>query len=147
MKKLFTILCAVMLTISLSAQTEAGTFYMALGNAYSPMQSGPLSSLFSNSSGMSFGNEWITGITVDGDDDEGEPYRTSRLEFGTGMAFFLTESIALEPSVNFALNTYTQEQEVYIGSDPITGNSIYDDQDRKTSTNAFYFKIAASMYF
>tara|TARA_B110000211_G_C13938176_1_gene490375 strand:- start:102 stop:914 length:813 start_codon:yes stop_codon:yes gene_type:complete len=270
MKKLFTILCAAMLTIGLSAQTEAGTFYMSLGNAYSPMgemQSGPFSSIFSNSSGMSFGNEWITGITVDGDDDddngndywdkneksstgnfnisgqfgffvadglltglgieyasltmkeeyesdfdgdgqddeytsksslssfalspfvkyyiplgdnslfvsssytfgsinskweegwdytsspnqddddEGEPYKTSRLEFGTGMAFFLTESISLEPSVNFALNTYTQEQEVYIGSDPITGNSIYDDQDRKVSTNAFYFKIAASMYF
>jgi hypothetical protein len=270
MKKLFTILCAVMLTFSLSAQTDAGTFYMALGNAYSPMgemQNGPLSSLFSNSSGMSFGNEWITGITVDGDDDddfgndywdkdqkestgnfnisgqfgffvtdglltglgieyasltmkgldeydgdgdgqddeytyknslssfafspfvkyyiplgqnaifintsytfgsinskseeetdytssptdswdnESEPYKTSRLEFGTGMAFFLTESISLEPSVNFALNTYSQEEEVYIGYDPITGNSLYDDQVRAISTNAFYFKIVASMYF
>ncbi len=270
MKKLFTILCGSMLTISLSAQTESGTFYMSLGNAYSPMgemQSGPYSSIFSNSSGMSFGNEWICGITVDGDDDddngndywekdqkssvgnfnisgqfgffvadglltglgieyasvtmkayyesdndgdgqddeytsknslssfalspfvkyyiplgqnalfvsssytfgsinsksewewdntstpnlddddEGEPYKTSRLEFGAGMAFFLTESIALEPSVNFALNKYTQEQEVYIGYDPITGIDIYDDQDYAISTNAFYFKIAASMYF
>ena len=92
--------------------------------------------------------EWdYTSSPNQDDDDEGEPYKTSRLEFGTGMAFFLTESISLEPSVNFALNTYTQEQEVYIGSDPITGNSIYDDQDRKVSTNAFYFKIAASMYF
>ena len=49
------------------------------------------------------------------------------------MAFFLTERIALESSVNFTLNTYTQEQ--------------YDDQDYAISTNAFYFKIAASMYF
>ncbi len=270
MKKLFTILCGAMLTISLSAQTESGTFYMSLGNAYSPkgdMQNGSYLSAFSNSSGMSFGNEWITGITVDGDDDddngndywendqksstgnfnisgqfgffvadglltglgieyarltmrdeieydqdfdgqddeytsknslssfalspfvkyyiplgqnaifintsytfgsinsksewewdytsspnqddddESEPYKTSRLEFGAGMAFFLTESIALEPSVNFALNTYTQEQEFYTGIDPNTGNSIYDDQDYAISTNAFYFKIAASMYF
>ena len=91
MKKLFTTLSAVILTISLSAQTETGTFYMSLGNAYSPMgewqNNGPLSSIFSNSSGMSFGNEWITG------------------------------------------------------------NSIYDDQEYAISTNAFYFKIAASMYF
>jgi hypothetical protein len=264
MKKLFTILCGAMLTISLSAQTEAGTFYMSLGNAYSPVNQ---SNYLFNNQGMSFGNEWVTGITIDGDDDddngndywekdeknktssfnlggqfgyfianglltgigieygsfsnmtyneadydgdgyddevtdkqkmnslafspfvkyyvslgknalfisssytfgtmnssweeeidyssqqnyedddEAEPYKTSRLEFGTGMAFFLTESISLEPSVNYALNTYTQEQEIYIGYDPNTGNSIYDDQDRKTSTNAFYFKIAASMYF
>jgi hypothetical protein len=270
MKRILLLMSFVCLTLVGSAQTEARTFYMALGNAYSPMgemQSGPLGSIFSNSSGMSFGNEWITGITIDGDDDDdngndywdkdsksktgnfnisgqfgvfaadglllglgieyasltmkdeyeydndgdgrddeytsktslssfalspfikyyitsgqnavfisssytsgsinsksewewentsgydqddddkGEPYKTSRLEFGAGMAFFLTESIALEPSVNFALNTYTQEQEVYTGYDPITGNSIYDDQDYTISTNAFYFKIAASMYF
>jgi hypothetical protein len=271
MQKLFTILSAVLLTYGLSAQTDAGTFHMALGTAYSPMgnvQSGLLPSMFSNSSGMSFGNEWTTGITLDGDDDddngidywdkdqkestgnfnisgqfgffvtdglltgigieyasltakegsedydrdgdgyydeytfkgsatsfalspfvkyyiplgpnaifintsytfgsinsksewewdntsspneddddEDEPYKTSRLEFGAGMAFFLTERIALEPSVNFALNRYTQEQEVYIGYDPNTWNSIYEDQDYAVSTNAFYFKIAASIYF
>jgi hypothetical protein len=265
MKKLFTIICAVGLTYSLSAQsTDAGTFYMSLGNAYSPVTQ---SNYMFHNQGMSFGNEWITGITIDGDDDddngndywdkdeknktssfslggqfgyfivdgllaglgieygsfsnmshdeedldgdgyddeytyknkatslafspfvkyyvplgqnalfisssytygimnnsfeeeidyssqpnyeedvEGEPYKTSRLEFGSGMAFFLTESISLEPSVNYALNSYTQEQEVYVGYNSNTGNSIYDDQERKTSTNAFYFKIAASMYF
>lgn len=269
MKKIFTILCTVMLTISLSAQTEAGTFYMSLGNAYSPVNQ---SNYFFNNPGISFGNEWVTGITIDGDDDddfgndywdnneknktsnfnlggqfgyfitdglltgigieygsfssmtyeeydmdgdgyddertfksklnslaflpfvkyyiplggqnalflsssytfgtlnqssewefdytsqpnaddedEEEPYKTSRLEFGTGMAFFLTESISLEPSVNYALNTYTQEEEVFIGwTYDQFGNildPIYDDQDRKVSTNAFYFKIAASMYF
>ena len=234
MKRILLLMSFVCLTLVGSAQTEARTFYMALGNAYSPMgemQSGPFSSIFSNSSGMSFGNEWITGITVDGDDDddngndywdkneksstgnfnisgqfgffvadglltglgieyasltirdeyesdqdfdgqddeyksknslssfalspfvkyyiplgdnslfvsssytfgsinskweegwdytsspnqddddEGEPYKTSRLEFGTGMAFFLTENIALEPSINYAFNTYTQEFE------------------------------------
>ena len=64
------------------------------------------------------------------------------------MAFFLTKSISLEPSVNYAFNTYTQEQEVYVGDtgDP-SYNPIYDDQDRKTSTNAFYFRIAASNVF
>ena len=34
-----------------------------------------------------------------------------------------------------------------IDYEPNIFNSIYDDQERKTSTNAFYFKIAASMYF
>jgi len=266
MKKLFTFMCAGLLAFGLSAQTESGTFYMSLGNAYSPINQSNY--LFKNN-GMSFGNEWVTGITIDGDDDdnngndywdkddkdktssfnlggqfgyfitdgllagigieygsytnttieesdwdgdgyddertyennvnslafspfakyyiplgqnalfisssytfgrmnssweeevdytlsqqnyedddESEPYKTSRLEFGTGMAFFLTESISLEPSVNYALNTYTQEQEVYIGeTGPPNYTSIYDDQDRKVSTNAFYFKIAASMYF
>jgi len=264
MKKLFTIICALGLTYSASAQsTNAGTFYMSLGNAYSPVNQSNY--LFRNQ-GMSFGNEWITGITIDGNDDdngndywgkeeknkisnfslmgqfgyfivddllaglgieygsysnmsydeedqdgdgydeeytskskatsvafspfvkyyvplgqnalfisssytygiinnsyeeeinyssqpnyeednEQEPYKTSRLEFGSGMAFFLTKSISLEPSVNYALNSYTQEREVYVGYDYNTGNSIYDDQERKISTNAFYFKIAASMYF
>jgi len=66
MKRILLLMSFVCLTLVGSAQTEAGTFYMALGNAYSPMgemQSGPLGSIFSNSSGMSFGNEWITGIT------------------------------------------------------------------------------------
>ena len=265
MKKLFTILCAGILTLAVSSQTtDAGTFYFSLGNAYSPAN---YYTSFFKTNGMNFGSEWVTGITVDGDDDDDngndywdkdqkekisnfnlagqfgyfiangllaglgieygsfsnmtyeeydwdgdgyddertykqkmnslafspfakyfipvgnnalfisssytfgslnqssetefdytsqpdqeddgkwEPLKTSRLEFGTGMAFFLTENISLEPSINYALNTYTQEQEVYIGYDPNTFNSIYDDQDRKTSTNAFYFKIAASMYF
>jgi hypothetical protein len=266
MKKLFTILCAGILTLAVSSQTtDAGTFYFSLGNAYSPANY--YTSLF-KTNGMNFGSEWVTGITVDGDDDddngndywdkdqkskisnfnlagqfgyfiangllaglgieygsfsdmsyqqdsdydgdgrddertsktkmnslafspfakyyipvgnnalfisssytfgslnqssetefdytsapdqeddeEGEPVKTSRLEFGSGMAFFLTENISLEPSVNYALNTYSEEIDVYIFSDPFTGNLIFEDQERKTSTNAFYFKIAASMYF
>ena len=273
MKKLFTFFTFSILTFSISAQTEKGTFYMALGNAYSPMGEvqiggGVTQEFFSNSSGMSFGNEWVTGITIDGDDDndngtdywdsdskeslgnfnisgqfgffaadglltgvgiefatltyktefednndldeiddeytgkanysslafspfvkyyipinqnalffstsytfgsinrksewewdntsdadqddndEDEPYKTSRLEFGAGLSLFLTNSIALEPSLNFALNKYKQEEEVYIGN---TGSpnfdSIYDDQEKVVSTNAFYIKVAASMYF
>ena len=267
MKRIFAIFCSLILTISLSAQTEAGKFYVSLGNAYLPTN---VSNYFFKSSGVGFGNEWVTGITIDDDDDddlgndywdnnekdktssfnlggqfgyfivdglltgvgieygsfslityeeidldgdgyddenyynqklnslafspfakyyislnqnaiflsssytfgtfnqsyererdytslpnyededEEEPFKTSRLEFGTGMAFFLTESISLEPSVNYALNTYTQKEEVYIGtSTDGFGNiiDVYDDQVRKISTNAFYFKIAASMYF
>jgi len=119
-------------------------YYIALGN----------NAIFFSTS-YTFGsinikNEYeydFTNIPDEDDEDEGEPYKTSRLEFGTGMAFFLTESISLEPSINFALNSYSQEEEVYIGYDPNTGNSLYDDQVRKVSTNAFYFKMAASMYF
>jgi len=93
-------------------------------------------------------NEWewenTSGYDQD-DDDKGEPYKTSRLEFGTGMAFFLTENIALEPSVNYAFNRYTQEQEFYIyNQNTMTG--YYDDQDQVISTKAFYFKIAASLF-
>ena len=90
--------------------------------------------------------EWenTSGYDQD-DDDKGEPYKTSRLEFGTGMAFFLTENIALEPSVNYAFNRYTQEQEFYIyNQNTMTG--YYDDQDQVISTKAFYFKIAASLF-
>ena len=272
MKKIFTFFTFSILTFCISAQTEKGTFYMALGNAYSPMgeiQMGDLTEQYlSNSSGISFGNEWVTGITIDGDDDDDngtdywdndkkeslgnfnisgqfgffaadglltgvgieyatltlktafesdqdldgnddeysskangsslafspfvkyyipinqnalffstsytfgsinyksewewdytsspnsddnnkeEPYKTSRLQFGAGLSLFLTKSIALEPSLNFALNKYTQEQEVYIGD---TGspnfNEIYDDQEKVVNTNAFYVKVAASMYF
>ena len=64
--------------------------------------------------------------------NEEEPIRTSRLEFGTGMTFFLNESIAFEPCINYALNKYTQKEE---------------DIDEAISTNAFYFKLAASLYF
>jgi len=79
-------------------------------------------------------------------DDESEPYKTARLDFGTGMAFFLTENISLEPSVNYAFNTYTQEREEYVGYNPNTGMDIYDDVERKTKTNAFYFKLTASLF-
>ena len=275
MKKLVTILSAVLLTFGLMAQTDAGTFYMAFGNAYSPM--GEMHSYIQNSSsataitalsgtGMSLGNEWTTGITIDGDDDDdngndffdkddkskagnfnigfqfgafaanglllgvgveyarvkvviedendedgdgmddeyfsksvvsslafspfikyyinvaganalflsssytfgtmnssweweqeytsfqdqddddrAEPYKTSRLEFGTGMAFFLTESISLEPSVNYAFNRYAQEVEFQVYNSN-NGSYYYDDQDVVVFTNAFYFKIAASLF-
>tara|TARA_Y100000385_G_C12984683_1_gene590074 strand:+ start:182 stop:946 length:765 start_codon:yes stop_codon:yes gene_type:complete len=254
-----------MVTISLSAQTEVGTFHISFSNTFSPLNE---NDFFLNDQVMSFGNEWVTGITIDGDDDddngnyywdndrknkssrfslggqfgyfitnglltgvgieygsfsnmlyyendsdgdgyddeetfeqnisslafspfvkyyvslgqnalfisssyifgtmnsstksetdyssqqdevyddEDEPFKTSRFEFGTGMAFFLTENISLEPSVNYALNTYTQEREVNIGdTGPPNYTLIYDDQVRKVSTNAFYLKIAASMYF
>ena len=255
-----------MLSISLTAQTEAGRTYISLGSAYSPINQ---SNFLFKTNGMSFGNEWVTGITVDGDDDDNsgndywnnddkdkttsfnmggqfgyfiidnlllgvgieyasfsnksitevdwngdgfddertrkdkmtslafspftkyyislgqnavflsssysygtmkskyeyivdyadssipdfdddntdDPYITSRFELGTGMSFFLTENISLEPSINYSFNTYTQEQEVYIGT---TGApdfiDIYDDQKRKTYTNAFYFKLSASMF-
>ena len=266
MKKLFTFFTFSILTFCISAQTEQGTFYLALGNAYTPIE-GTLNgvSFFSNSSGMSLGNEWITGITIDGDDDDDngndywddqkqisanfnistqlgffiadgfstglgieygtisineeeeddfdgdgqnddytskqklsslafspfikyyipinknalflsssytfgtfkssyeeeydynsgpsseyendeEPYKTSRLEFGAGLALFLTKSIAFEPSINYALNKYTQEREYYVMTDNL-GNGFYDDQDHVTTTNAFYFKLTASMFF
>ena len=123
-------------------KTKAGMI-KALYDQLNNMKKSDLSDSFSKIMGST-----LTEEEEDYDEDEEEPYKTSRLEFGTGMAFFLTESISLEPSVNYALNTYNQEQEVYIGE---TGypyyNSIYDDQERKISTNAFYFKIAASMYF
>ena len=79
------------------------------------------------------------------DSEEAEPYRTSRLEFGTGLTFFLNESIAFEPCINYALNKYTQERE--FGSLDQNGNYIYEDKDEAISTNAFYFKLAASLYF
>ena len=263
MKKIFTTLCALMLMINLSAQTESGTFYISLGNAFSSVNS---YNYLLNSNSMSFGNEWTTEITVDGDDDDddGNDYfskdetnktstfnlggqfgyfitdgllagigleygsytimyseeidadgdgiddeitdrnmltalmlspfakyyinlgsnalfisssfsfgtsnmksdyiqeysdpsfpdyddeyeslmTTSRLSFGTGMAFFLNESISLEPSVNYAISTYSNDEEVFIGN-TTNGNSIYDTQERKLFTNAFYLKIAATMY-
>ena len=265
MKKIFAFYAIGLLTISLSAQTEQGNLYIALGNAYSPVNN--LNYPLFKNNGMSFGNEWITGITQDGDDeddfgndywdknekdkntnfnlagqfgyfftdglltglgieygyfsnrtyqeydidgdgfddeytskdkftsiafspfvkyyfpiqqnyiflsssytfgtlkissewerdyangtnddddDEAEPYKTSRLQFGTGIAFFFTKSVSLEPSVNYAFNSYRQDREVYLGPNPFTGESMYDDQERKTSTNAFYFKVAASIYF
>mgnify|MGYP006080918231 CR=1 FL=1 len=266
MKKLIAIMCASLLTYVASAQTESGSFYISLGNAYSPISE--YNYLF-RSNGVSFGTEWVTGITIDGNDDDFEnenwtknqtqktsnfnlggqfgyfvtdgvltgigieigsftskysneydmdgdgyddyeaskgkssslalspfakyyiplgrnslfistsytygilkssnkyeidyssmpnyedykdygeidPIKTSRLEFGTGMVFFLTKSVSLEPSVNYAFNTYTQEEEVYIGNNQMTGVSVYDYVTKKTKTNAFYFKIAASLYF
>lgn len=266
MKKLFTFFTFSILTFCIAAQTEKGTFYMALGNGYSPIAvNGVVSSIFSNSSAMSLGNEWITGITIDGDDDddqgndywddqkqvasnfnistqtgffladgfltglgveyatvkfseeeeddfdgdganddytaeekysslafspfikyyipinnnalflsssytfgtvknnfeseydynsgpsdefesENEPYKTSRLQFGAGLALFLTKSIALEPSINYALNKYTQEREYYVTTDSF-GSGFWDDQDHVTTSNAFYVKVAASMFF
>jgi hypothetical protein len=71
----------------------------------------------------------------------------SRLRFGTGMAFFLTESIALEPSINYDITISTLEDEVNVGYNSITNTSTYDLQERKETRNSIYFGIAASMYF
>ena len=99
MKKLFTILCAVILTISLSAQTETGNFYMSLGNAYSPVNQ---SNYLFKSNGMSFGNEWVTGITIDGDDDDdfGNDYwdnnekdKTSSFNLGGQFGYFIADGL------------------------------------------------------
>ena len=265
MKKLFGIICIAFATIGAQAQNiDQGTFYISLGNAYSPISQHSYSP---QGTGMSMGNEWVTGITIDGDDDndngsdyfgkdekssisnfnmtgrfgyfptdgllmgigieyssyslneydeydgdgdgrddeytytfqtnsfaispfakyyinlgsnalflsssytfgllnrrfeeeeeytsmgydyeddgEYEPISTSRLDFGAGMAFFLTENIALEPSVNFAFNTYTQEEEDQFYNSYM-GGYYYDDVEVETKTRAIYFKIAASMYF
>ncbi len=71
----------------------------------------------------------------------------SRLSFGTGMAFFLTESIAIEPSINYDIIMSTLEDEVYVGYNSITNTNTYDLQEKKETRNSIYFGIAASMYF
>lgn len=266
MKKFFITLSALILTVNLSAQTEAGTFYISLGTAFSPINQ--YNYLF-KSNGMNLGSEWVTDITIDGDNDDdfgnnyfdkdqqektvnissggqfgyfitnglsaglgieyasytnilyqvvdhdedgyddehtikqmstslsispyikhyfsvgqnalfvstsytlgkmnnfleeeiyyassrpnyeeedkSEPLKTTRLGLGAGMAFFVTQNISLEPSVNFAISTYTQDMEVYIGDTGLPDfTPIYEDQEKKIITNAFYFKIVASMYF
>lgn len=277
MKKNFISFCALVLSLNLAAQTDQGTFYISLGNAYKPISIISNEDLFdneadlqspANNNGMSIGNEWITGFTIDGkqadedgqvywdnsqkmnhsnfnigsqfgyfvsdglltglgveygsftaketlksdydlddiDDeikntmkiksiafspfvkyyiplnnnalffstsytfgnlkgeqernynyssdqdritlDESKPIKTSRLQFGTGISLFIVDNIALEPSLNFALNSYKQEFEAYIGD---TGPPDYLDiteiRELKATSNAFYFKIAASIYF
>ena len=84
-----------------------------------------------------------TNITNDSE----STLKSSRLDFGTGMAFFLTESIAIEPSINYAILMSTVEQEVYVGYNPNTNNNIYELQEKRQIDNSIYFGIGASMYF
>ena len=251
----------------MSAQKyEKGRFYISVGNSYTPYSFNDFDILLRNSQLFSFGNEWITGVTVDGDDDndlgvdyynddqsdkrrgfnlsgkfgyfiskgilfgvgldigsinsnskqeddsdgdgiadeytnessytsfalspffrynipfnhnalffntsysfgsisgkqveaydytsqtdqeweyELEDNSISRLIFGTGISFFLIESISFEPSLNYSINKYAINEEVFLGNTN-TGNPIYDDQERVTSTNAFYVNVSASIYF
>ena len=74
-------------------------------------------------------------------------YKLSRLNFGIGMAFFLNESIALEPSINYAIIINTVEKEVFVGYNPTNNNSNYDLQKKRQIDNSIYFGIGASMYF
>jgi hypothetical protein len=73
--------------------------------------------------------------------------KNSRLSFGTGMAFFLTESIALEPSINYDIIMRTLEYERPVGYNPITNTNTYDLQERKETLNSISIGIAASMFF
>lgn len=263
MRNLFTTVLLSTLTFTMSAQTDAGTFYLSFSNVYAPM-----TGIYpnSNNSLMSFGSSWITGIEVDGDDDddygndywekndekdktstfnigsrvgffasdglllgigleystwtnkteeerdgdgdgiddeysgkanfnsilfspfakyyitegsqalfvsssyifgsgrsksesesnesfngfyksenEPEPIRMSRWEFGAGLSFFLTDNISLEPSINYGLNTYRQDKEEYQGTNQF-GVDWYDDEEHKTMTRSFYFKLAGSIF-
>ena len=266
MKNFLTILICFPLFMS-AQKYDKGKFYISIGNSYVPHSFNEYDLLLKNSQFIGFGNEWITGITVDGDDDndlgvdyynndeqsdkrrnfnlsgkfgyflskgllfgigldfgsinynsfqeadgdgdgiddeytnessyatfelspflrynipfnnnawffntsysfgsvsgkqveeydytsltdyvweyELEDNRITRLIFGTGISFFLTESISFEPSLNYAINKYSQNEEVYLGNSS-TGNPIYDDQERVTSTNAFYINVSGSIYF
>ena len=259
MKHLSTLIFFSVLSLNMIAQTEQGTFYIALGNAYSPFSiNGDVSSsVLSNSIALGYGHEWVTDYSVDDNDnwddnhsksnknfsisgrigyfaidrllggigleyarlslneqikidndhdgdfdlykssvslssyaispfvkyyiplgsnaffvstsytygnfegksesrwsnandfDENEeigPFTTYRIEFGSGMAFFVKESIAFEPSVNFAINSYAQKQRSIISQDQ-NGNDTYIENDLITSTNAIYFKLSASIFF
>ena len=127
MKKLFTIICAVMLTFSLSSQ-NSGTFYMSLGNAYSPINQ---SNYLFKSNGMNFGNEWITGITIDGDDDDdnGNDYwdkdekdKTSSFNLGGQFGYFIADGLLTGIGIEYgSLSNMTYNEIDYDGDG-------YDDE-------------------
>ena len=66
-------------------------------------------------------NDWIS-------DSERDPIKRSVLEFGTGLSFSLTKSVALDPSLNYAFITESQDEWEFF-------------------SNAFYLKIDLSAYF
>ena len=79
------------------------------------------------------------------DEIEINPISTNRLTFSSGASFYLTENITFEPSINYSLNNYSQEEEVYLG-DSQNGIPLYNDVERITYTNAFFIKMAASFH-
>ena len=147
MKKLFTILCAVILTISLSAQTETGNFYMSLGNAYSPVNQ---SNYLFKSNGMSFGNEWVTGITIDGDDDDdfGNDYwdnnekdKTSSFNLGGQFGYFIADGLLTGIGIEYgSFSNMTYEEY------DMDGDGLDDERTSKNKINSLAFSPFVKYY-
>ena len=75
MKKIFTILCAVMLTFSLSAQTDAGTF------------------LLSGSTGLDFASQSITSTDPSDAWDDDNKSKGSNMELKLMGGFFMADGL------------------------------------------------------
>ena len=90
MKKLFTILCAVMLTFSLAAQTDAGTM------------------LLEGSSNLNYSSIKVNSISVDGDelDDDFLPEdATSTLGLKVTGGYFLMDGLAVGLLIDYSSST------------------------------------------
>jgi len=125
MKKNITILFAILFaTTNYGQSIDQGTIYFNLGNGYSPKLSYEdfRTNLFSNSNGLSFGSEWVTGITVDGDteDVDGDKYWNDKNSNSNGnfnisgeFGFFVSDGLVAGLGVDFSTISFSEESTIY----------------------------------
>lgn len=112
MKKLFTILCAVILTFSISAQTEQGIF------------------LLSGSTGLNFNSQSVTDTDPGDAWDDDDELTVNTMEFEVLGAYFMADGIALGFATSYESETTIQIDEEDIGGDDYT----YEQTSKESTT-------------
>jgi len=113
MKKTFTILCTVMLTFSLSAQTDKGVF------------------LISGSTGLDFASQSVTGTDPSDAWDDDNTLKTTNMELKLLGGFFMADGLVGGIAVNYKSESQKQESvsDIYY-----SGNSGEVNQMQKSTT-------------
>jgi len=125
MKKLFTILSAVMLTFSLSAQTDAGTF------------------LLSGSTGLDFASQSVTGTDPSDAWDDDNSQTANNMQFRLLGGFFMADGLVGGIAVNYKSESLKTE---WVSDVYYYGNSGEVDRMQKSTTSTIIIGPAIRYY-
>jgi len=125
MKKLFTIICAVMVTFSLSAQTDAGTF------------------LLSGSTGLDFASQSVTGTDPSDAWDDDNSQTANNMEIKLLGGWFIADGLLGGIAVNYKSESqkYESVYDIYY-----YGNSGEVDRMQKETTSTMIIGPAIRYY-
>ena len=128
MKKLFTILCATLLSVGVFAQaeTEAGTF------------------LLSGSTGLDFASQSVTGMDPSDAWNDDNSLKVSNMEIKLMGGYFVADGLAIGLSVGYDSETNKQESN---SDQTFSGYRYVSESSSKTTTSTMIIAPTVRYYF
>ena len=141
MKKILSVLIFLPL-LTLAQKYDAGKFYISLENAYSPLGINEYQGFLKNSSLLSYGNEWVTGVTLDGDDDnefgvdyydsDNQSDNKSNFNISGKFGFFVANRLLAGVGTEYcAINSNSKHE------DDFDGDGFDDEYESKSSYSSY----------